>query len=540
MTSRPTSLRTPGGVAVILAAVGGVLFSQSFPPADLWFLLPVAIGLLVIASHTKRRSIAAVVAIVFGVCAFLPLFAWANIYAGLGPWAALAVFEACYLLLFALGSRAVLARWGHGLLPALAIGVLWAGTEAVRSHVPWGGLPWAASAFSLAHSPLLNLGPWIGVPGLAVVLGWMGAAVASCLLGLAGRRRDRLDGLGALLPLLTAALVIAASVVVPLPRNPSATEPRSLAVTAVQGNVKPPPPGSYYLPEEMFDNHVAATRTALSSRGAAASGTRPAHEPDLVVWPEDSTGWNAPSQPSRMAQVADLSRQAGAPILIGAQVPHGRDNRRNMAILVDENGPTAQQYAKRHPVPFGEYIPARGFFSRITDKVELVATDMVAGSEVGVMQVAGAPVGVLICFEIAYENLVQDVVADDAQMIVVQSNNALFGDSDEAIQQLAEAKVMAVVSGRSVVHISTVGHSAVFTPNGRTIASLDHWVAGSMQADVPLHTGITPAMRFGTLIRWAPVVGSAAVLVLLALIPERSPAPAQPSRTMPQRRRKTR
>src|SRR5699024_9616060 len=81
-----------------------------------------------------------------------------------------------------------------------------------------------------------------------------------------------------------------------------------------------------------------------------------------------------------------------------------------------------------------------------------------------------------------------------AEVIVVQSNNALFGDSHEAIQQLAQARVMAVMSGRSVVHISTVGHSAIFSPTGRRIDFVDHWDQGALLADVPLRTAITPAV----------------------------------------------
>ncbi|WP_245822754.1 nitrilase-related carbon-nitrogen hydrolase [Brachybacterium avium] len=106
-------------------------------------------------------------------------------------------------------------------------------------------------------------------------------------------------------------------------------------------------------------------------------------------------------------------------------------------------------------------------------------------------------VGILICFEIAYDSLVHDVTDGGAEVIVVQSNNALFGDSHEAIQQLAQAKVMAVMSGRSVVHISTVGHSAIFSPTGRRIDFVDHWQQGALLADVPLRTGITPAIAAG-------------------------------------------
>ena len=138
-------------------------------------------------------------------------------------------------------------------------------------------------------------------------------------------------------------------------------------------------------------------------------------------------------------------------------------------------------------------------------------------------------VGILICFEIAYENLVQDVVDEGAEVIVVQSNNALFGDSHEAIQQLAQAKVMAVLSGRSVVHISTVGHSAIFSPEGRQIDFVGHWEEGALVADVPLRTAITPAVAAGP---WIAVAISALGLVglVLALTGPRRALAARPAR----------
>src|SRR5699024_8044953 len=190
-------------------------------------------------------------------------------------------------------------------------------------------------------------------------------------------------------------------------------------------------------------------------------------------------------------------------------------------------------YSKRHPVPFGEYIPLRDLFRTLTDKVDLVSLDMIPGEEVGVMDLAALDqgqdqVGILICFEIAYDSLVHDVVDDGAEVSVVQSNNALCGDTHEAVQQLAQSKVMAVTSGRSVVHVSTVGHSASFSPEGRRIDFVDHWEQAALLAPVPLRTGITPAVAAGP---WISVGLSAlGVLGLLAALGTDRRALARPAR----------
>ena len=152
---------------------------------------------------------------------------------------------------------------------------------------------------------------------------------------------------------------------------------------------------------------------------------------------------------------------------------------------------------------------------------------MTPGDTPGIIDLSGAKIGVLICFEIAYEQSVADTVNAGAELLVVQSNNALFLDSHESVQQLAQAKVFAVISGRSVVHISTVGDSAIFTPEGRKLAGLGHWTAGTMTADVPVRTGLTPAMQHGVAIRG--IIAACAGVVLLGSI-------IAPPRTIKERR----
>lgn len=493
--------------ACIVSVAAGQLYMLAFPPYEMWFLLPVAIGLILYSSYTRHWSGALLTGTLAGTSAFLPLFSWANIYAGTGPWVALAVFQALYIAAFSISSRLIFVRHGISVSSSLGVSFLWAAIELARSTVPWGGLPWGVSAFAYSTSPLLNFGPWIGTVGLSVITGFLATHVFSGVMSVLWRRKRGRNGLTAVWPSAVIVAVILVAFIVPRPHAEFPTDRQRLSVAAVQGNVKPPPPGSYYLPKEMFANHVAATGEYLRDKDEAS----------LVVWPEDSTGWDLPSSPERMSVVQKLSRNAGAPIMVGSQVPHGANERLNKAILIDETGATGHEYAKQHPVPFGEYIPARSVFSKLSDKTDLVSMDMAPGTAPGVLPVHDASVGTLICFEIAYEGIVRDTVNAGADVLVVQSNNALFGDSHEAVQQLAQARVFSVISGRSVVHVSTVGHSAIFTPDGRTLDSLNHWTRGTMKADVPLRTTLTPAMKYGPAIA-AATVAIAIMYVLRALL----------------------
>lgn len=58
-------------------------------------------------------------------------------------------------------------------------------------------------------------------------------------------------------------------------------------------------------------------------------------------------------------------------------------------------------------------------------------------------------------------------------MIVVQTNNASFGDTDESEQQLAMSRLPAVEFGRTVAVVATSGISAVVAPDGTVALRLD-------------------------------------------------------------------
>ena len=77
--------------------------------------------------------------------------------------------------------------------------------------------------------------------------------------------------------------------------------------------------------------------------------------------------------------------------------------------------------------------------------------------------------GDVICFEVAYDDLVRDVVTGGGRLLVVQTNNATFGRSGETAQQLAMGRLRAVEHGRAVLVAATSGISAVIAPDGALV-----------------------------------------------------------------------
>jgi apolipoprotein N-acyltransferase len=122
--------------------------------------------------------------------------------------------------------------------------------------------------------------------------------------------------------------------------------------------------------------------------------------------------------------------------------------------------------------------------------------------------------GLAICFEVAYDDIMRDAVQAGANVLVVQTNNATFGYTAESPQQLAISRVRAMEFGRSVVHVSTVGQSALITPDGTAHQVTSLFTQAVVRGALPLRDATTLATRVGEAPEW---VAAAALLTMLAL-----------------------
>ncbi len=192
-----------------------------------------------------------------------------------------------------------------------------------------------------------------------------------------------------------------------------------------------------------------------------------------------------------------------------------------------------QTYDKRHPVPFGEYVPDRAFFEPFAPElIGLIQREYSPGTARPFFDLDGVGVGLAICFDVIYDDVIWDGANDGAQIYMFQTNNADFRGTDENLQQLAFARMRAIETGRAVVNLSTVGTSQVIAPDGTTMIGLPADEAGHMLTDVPLRTGLTPAVIAGEWVKmilgWGSIVALTALGITVAVMRRRdakTPAP---------------
>jgi apolipoprotein N-acyltransferase len=497
----------------LLAAVGGLVLVLAFPGYDLVLLAPLGPAALALAVRGQRVRSGAWLGLVFGLAFFVPLLSWTGIYVGPFPWLALAVWEAVHLAVLgavtALTSR--LRFW------PVWTAALWVADEALRGRFVLDGFPWGRLGFSQTEGPLLALAAYGGVPLVSFAVALTGTLLAAAVVAVhrglraAPMAEERGTSLRAGALLLVAALtvpLVGMLAWLPLP-GASLTEGGPTATVAVvQGDV--PRAGLDFNAQRraVLDNHVQRT---LELAEAVAAGEEP--QPDVVVWPENSSDIDPYTNADAARQIDRAASAVDAPILVGAVVEGPGEYISNTAIVWDPADGPGETYVKRHPVPLAEYVPARGFFRFFSDKVDLVRRDFVAGDEVGTLDIGGVRLGDLICFEVVYDGLVGDVVDGGAGMIVVQTNNATFGFTDESAQQLAMSRLRAVEHGRTVVVAATSGISAVVAPDGTIRRSSRLFTPDVFVEEIAQRDSTTVAQRLGAAPEWAlAAVGAVALL----------------------------
>lgn len=478
-------------LTLVLAAAGGYLTRLAFPDPGWSLLAPLGMGVLYLALRRNSARWNALVGFVWGLACFGPLITWADDAVGLVPWLALTVLEASYVALF--GAAWAWARRGHAVWRSggwqlLTFVLLWVASEELRSAWPFGGFPWGRLAFSQADSPLAAY-MWLGgTPLLSALVAALGVLLARATLAAGQVALGRTLG-----ALAAAAAVVVGSLVIPLDARP---QTGTLQVGAVQGNV--PEPGrldAFGQRRQVLDNHVAGTRALLDR-------VEPG-DLDVVLWPENGTDIDPQVDAEAAALIDGVAREVDAPMLVGTVQYPPTGGRYNTAVLWEPGvGPVAT-YSKQRPAPFAEYIPMRSFVRHFSSAVDLVTQDMLPGTEPGVVPLdvprleREVVLGDVICFEVAYDAIVREAVAEGGEVLVVQTNNASFGWSDESTQQLAMSRLRAIEHGRATVQISTVGVSAVIAPNGVVTERTGLFTAEQMVATLPLRDGLTPATRAG-------------------------------------------
>ncbi|MFG6667981.1 apolipoprotein N-acyltransferase [Halomonas sp. HNIBRBA4712] len=466
---------SPFALQLLAALVAGGFTTLTASPFGLWWLGPVAVGLLFAGLNQLTPRQAALKGWAYGVALFATGASWVYVsihdygYTGV-PLAVFltALFVVALALFYALPFWLFRRFLGHR-LTFLSFAGLWVLGEVLRTYL-FTGFPWLLLGSGFVDSPLARFAPLGGVYLLSLLVALSGT-LGVCVL----RRR------------FWAALPLAAIWLVPLALPNQWTTPAAdpTRVALLQGNL------SQLIKWTPEGQRAAANIYSELTRQVP-------DDVDLIIWPETAVPmFEYQARPVLERIQTTLSPETA--LLTGIVQLDEQNRYFNSVIGV---GDVSGSYQKEHLVPFGEYLPLESVLRGAIDFFDLPMSSFTKGDTVQApMQASGLRIGNAICYEIIYPQLVASR-AVESDVIVTVSNDTWFGASIGPHQHLQMARLRALENGRYVLRATSNGITAIIDAQGRVLERAPQFEAATLLGEFHAMQGQTPFTRLGSWPAW--------------------------------------
>lgn len=478
---------------IVYSALAGLSLYLAFPPVGIGLLSVPAIALFLWAGGAALSAGRAVFCgLAFGLAFFGLLFPWLSelgVVAFVPLWLVQSVFTALFGWWLWRVRSLQAWRW------VVAVTAGWALMEAVRTRFPLGGFEWGLVGYTAGdHAFTRNATQWIGTSGWSVLVVALAAGIIAGIRW--GRWTPATVTLGASLLLGAAGLVW-----------PAISNGPEIDVAVVQGST--PCPGEHCENERYrtYRSHLELTRSL--EPGSV----------DLVVWPEGSSGGFTADpilDPAIGAEMGAEATRMGAVLLAGGDRPISDTEWVNTNVVFDETGVILGEYRKRHPVPFGEYIPLRPWFTWIPE-LQAIPRDMIPGDGPVVFDTAWGRFGSVVSWEGSFARFPRDEVAAGAELLVVATNQGSYPYSEASEQFIAMTRMRSAELGTDVIHAGVVGRSTIITDGGELGPTTGKATAEVLTGTAQLRTaGPTLFTRLGNWVQWLAVLAGLGVFLSAA------------------------
>ncbi len=237
---------------------------------------------------------------------------------------------------------------------------------------------------------------------------------------------------------------------------------------------------------------------------------------DLLIWPEAATPFFFEKELAYQKIVLSVLKDSQSPLLFGSPTlrfePDGNPYLLNSAYMLSPEPILTGRYAKRHLVPFGEYVPLKSMLFFL-EKLVVGIGDFKPGQ--GPLTLPLSPssdkknvlLGVPICFEIIFPDLVRQMAKEGANFLVTLTNDAWFGDSSAPYQHFSMAVFRAVENHLAIARVANTGISGFIAPDGRILSETPIFTQQAVTGSIPLRTS-TPTIytQHGDAFSWGCVI----------------------------------
>ena len=537
--------------ALGLPLLSMLMLSLVFPTVSFWWLTPVALTPLIMAArqpHITKKYLL-YIWLVASVYYVVNLYWLSGIT--IPGYIALSIYCGFFLAVFFLLTH-LLARINW--LPIwISAPIIFTSLEYLRGHL-FTGFPWFTLGVAFTGSlVVLQAVSIFGAAGLSFLAVMTAAVLADVISSMTDRRfseRRKWPWTGVALMVLLWGAVIEYGIV-QLHHPPFHPGPR---VAVLQQNI----------PQSIKSSHSIRSQKRLFDSYFQLSLKAARLHPNLIAWPEtmvpgflnpswlaQSPAWYARGHGRRMLmmdqqfarRLTAFARTYNTSLLVGSSgVRFNRTGRissmQNIAVLfTPQHGESPRYYAKRHLVPFGEYLPFKhsapwlhhllSYFTPFGPDGDYSLTPGTVWRHftlhVGSRSWRFASP---ICYEDAMARPARAFCREHhgvkgADFLVVISNDGWYQSRAELQQHLQLDQVRAVENRVSVARCVNGGYCGFINPSGRIIRLVSRhgrhaFVSGVAAANMPLDSRRTIFQRGGYLFPRVVLALGGALIGLLA------------------------
>ena len=457
--------------SIFLSIFSAILLILAFPKPDLGFLAWLALVPWFFALQKQKALQAFLLSYLVGLAFFSGILYWVTYVSSLGfaiLVCSLSFYFAVFGLLFSINyKRSTINN-------LFIIPCVWVALEYIRAHL-FSGFGWALLGYSQYRNlAIIQISDITGAYGVSFLIVLVNLGIWQVILRL--RKKDSFKK--AILPVFCTLFSVLLTLGYGYFRLNYRPEGKNIKVAVVQGNI---PQWQKWQPQ---------ARDFILKRYFSLTEQAARKKPEIIIWPETSVPGYLEDDPELLNRLRSLSKKISpAYLLVGTpQAPLNRESyltgqegkartTYNSATLLLQ-GKIIQRYDKLHLVPFGEFMPWPGFFSRFS--FAGLIGDFSPGENYTVFSLdqtkAKVKFSVLICFEDVFAHLTRNFSQKGAQMLVNMTNDAWFENSSEPYQHLQASVFRAVENRVNLVRSANTGVSCFIDPWGKILSKVSDYL----------------------------------------------------------------
>jgi len=246
----------------------------------------------------------------------------------------------------------------------------------------------------------------------------------------------------------------------------------TLDITLVQGNIVSGEKWQSGAAQKALDLYSSLTLKAFEEAPA-----------DIILWPESAVPLRISEGSDLLKIYGELAEKCGAEFFTGAFYVSSEKYGGNTNAIIQVGTEPLRTYAKRHLVPFGEYLPYKEFFDTVLPdlgSLSQLSGGLIPGSDTGDLEYYGIKIGGLVCYDSIFPELARTTAEDGNEILFLVTNDSWYEDSAAVYQHLGQAVFRAVENGRYIARAANSGVSAMISDKGEVISSIPPLVPGTI------------------------------------------------------------